>query len=157
MLSYLSVWCLSFPELPDSRCLVKLLCCRKKLEASGSTIPQCLFRVSILVHSSEDHRRSVDRVWSLSHFSPSFPPVVLFVVLLYASCEAPFAPVSFDPCVVSQDAQELFQMVMRLLGEEAALCLKNSDRRTGNPKSGGTGGLLGLVDAAPKVRTYPSL
>ena len=51
----------------------------------------------------------------------------------------------------SQDAQELFQMVMRLLGEEAALCLKNRDKRTRAFQSGGTGGLLGLVDSTPKV------
>lgn len=55
------------------------------------------------------------------------------------------------PVASLQDAQELFQMVMRLLGEEAALCLKNRDKRTGASKSGGTGGLLGLVDSTPKV------
>lgn len=54
-----------------------------------------------------------------------------------------------------QDAQELFQMVMRLLGEEAALCLKNRDKtRRGEPTIGGARGLrdLGdLMDPRPKV------
>ncbi|CAM9302105.1 unnamed protein product [Scytosiphon promiscuus] len=54
-----------------------------------------------------------------------------------------------------QDAQELFQMVMRLLGEEAALCLKNRDKtRRGEPTVGGAGGLRGfkdLMDQRPKV------
>lgn len=46
-------------------------------------------------------------------------------------------------------------MVMRLLGEEAALCLKNRDKRTAESKSGGSGGLLGLLDPTLKVGSYP--
>ena len=54
--------------------------------------------------------------------------------------------------LVQQDAQELFQMVMRLLGEEAAECLKNQDKsRRGAPEIGGAGGLQGLLDLAVKV------
>lgn len=60
-----------------------------------------------------------------------------------------------DSFTLSQDAQELFQMVMRLLGEEAALCLKNRDKRTAESKSGGSGGLLGLLDPTLKVGSYP--
>ncbi|CAN0000383.1 unnamed protein product, partial [Ectocarpus sp. 12 AP-2014] len=53
-----------------------------------------------------------------------------------------------------QDAQELFQMVMRLVGEEAALCLKNrstsSTSRTSAPGIGITGGFADLMDTASK-------
>ncbi|CAM9503029.1 unnamed protein product [Ectocarpus sp. 12 AP-2014] len=53
-----------------------------------------------------------------------------------------------------QDAQELFQMVMRLVGEEAALCLKNrstsSTSRTPTPGIGITGGFADLMDTASK-------
>jgi len=38
-------------------------------------------------------------------------------------------------------------MVMRLLGEEAAMCLKNQDKtRGGMPEIGGAGGLQMLLD-----------
>ncbi|CAN0035702.1 unnamed protein product, partial [Ectocarpus fasciculatus] len=53
-----------------------------------------------------------------------------------------------------QDAQELFQMVMRLVGEEAALCLKNRSRTSNNrrfaPGMGITGGFADLTDTASK-------
>lgn len=46
-------------------------------------------------------------------------------------------------------------MVMRLLGEEAALCLKNRDKtRKGEPVVGGARGLhdlMGFMDPRPKV------
>ncbi|CAN0494142.1 unnamed protein product, partial [Ectocarpus sp. 12 AP-2014] len=58
-----------------------------------------------------------------------------------------------------QDAQELFQMVMRLVGEEAALCLKNrstsSTSRTPTPGIGITGGFADLMDTASKVTNLP--
>ncbi|CAB1113086.1 unnamed protein product [Ectocarpus sp. CCAP 1310/34] len=53
-----------------------------------------------------------------------------------------------------QDAQELFQMVMRLVGEEAALCLKkrstSSTSRTTAPGIRITGGFADLMDTASK-------
>lgn len=50
-------------------------------------------------------------------------------------------------------------MVMRLVGEEAALCLQNrrtsSTSRTSAPGIGITGGFADLMDTASKVTVYP--
>lgn len=50
-------------------------------------------------------------------------------------------------------------MVMRLVGEEAALCLKNrSTKSTGRrfaPGMGITGGFADLMDTPSNVRVYP--
>ncbi|CBJ27154.1 conserved unknown protein [Ectocarpus siliculosus] len=60
-----------------------------------------------------------------------------------------------------QDAQELFQMVMRLVGEEAALCIKNrstsSTSRTSAPGIRITGGFADLMDTASKEGVLKNL
>lgn len=53
-----------------------------------------------------------------------------------------------------QDAQELFQMVMRLVGEEAAVCLKNRDKEN-LVRMSEIDGAGGFADLNPEVQPRP--